>query len=116
MALTDLARSLRRNQTEAEKVLWRQLRAKQMLGYKFRRQFPIAPYIVDFVCLDLKLIIELDGSQHVEQAAADLTRTVFLNQCGFEVVRFWNNDVFEDFNGVLESIRLKAIAQVKKKA
>ncbi len=110
MALTDLARKLRKNQTDAEKILWRQLRGRQMLQYKFRRQFPIDPYIVDFVCLDLKLILELDGSQHIEQAEADLTRTGFLNQCGFEVIRFWNNDVFENLDGVLESIRLVILA------
>ncbi|MCK5478802.1 MAG: endonuclease domain-containing protein [Methylococcales bacterium] len=67
MALTHLARNLRKNQTDAEQVLWFQLRRKRFLNYKFRRQFPIEPYIVDFICLELKLIIELDGSQHIDQ-------------------------------------------------
>ena len=73
---------------------------------KFRRQFPIEPYIADFVCLELKLIIELDGSQHFDQIAYDNERTDFLKQRGFKVLRFWNNDVFKNTEGVLESIRL----------
>ncbi len=73
---------------------------------KFRRQFPIEPYIADFVCLEPKLIIELDGSQHFDQAAYDNERTDFLEQRGFKVLRFWNNDVFKNTEGVLESIRL----------
>ena len=66
MALTHLARNLRKNQTNVEQILWLQLRNRRFLNYKFRRQFPIEPYIVDFICLELKLIIELDGSQHNE--------------------------------------------------
>ena len=100
MTLTHLARNLRKNQTDAEQMIWLQLKAKRFLGHKFRRQFPVDPYIVDFICLDLKLIIELDGSQHVEQVDKDDDRTLFLNQRGFKVVRFWNNEVFENLDGV----------------
>jgi len=104
MTFTQLARNLRKNQTDAEQVLWLQLRNRRFLNYKFRRQFVIEPYIVDFVCLDLKLIIELDGSQHNEEVDAE--RTLFLNQLGFKVVRFWNNDVFTNLEGILEKIAL----------
>lgn len=106
MALMHLARNLRKNQTDAEQILWFQLRGKRFLNYKFRRQFPIEPYIVDFICLELKLIIELDGSQHIDQLDNDAERTKVLNQCGFKVIRFWNNELFDNFDGVLESIRL----------
>ncbi len=81
-----------------------QLRNRRLLNYKFKRQFVIKPYIVDFVCLELKLIIELDGSQHNEQV--DYERTVFLNQQGFKLIRFWNNDLFTNLEGVLEQIAL----------
>jgi len=113
MDLTNLARSLRKNQTDAEQIIWLQLRAKRFLNYKFRRQFPIEPYIVDFICLDLKLIIELDGSQHIAQQTADLERTYFLNNRGFKVIRFWNNDVFNNLGAVLESLRLHVKPQEK---
>jgi len=109
MAYIDLARNLRKNQTDAEQILWLKLRNRRFLNVKFRRQFTIEPYIVDFVCLDLKLIIELDGSQHIEQAEFDRERTLFLNQRGFKVIRFWNNDLFTQIEVVLESIRLAVI-------
>ncbi|MEO1889054.1 MAG: DUF559 domain-containing protein, partial [Cycloclasticus sp.] len=76
----------------------------QLLGYRFRRQHPIKNYIVDFVCLDSKLIIELDGGQHMDQHAYDQQRNQVLNQEGFEVLRFWNNEIIENLNGVLEDI------------
>jgi very-short-patch-repair endonuclease len=106
LTLTNNARSLRKNQTDVERLLWQKLRNRQLLNVKFRRQFPIEPYIADFVCLELKLIIELDGSQHFDQIAYDNERTDFLKQRGFKVLRFWNNDVFKNTEGVLESIRL----------
>jgi len=112
MTFTQLARNLRKNQTDAEQVLWLQFRNRRFLNYKFRRQFVIEPYIVDFVCLDLKLIIELDGSQHNEEVDAE--RTLFLTQLGFKVVRFWNNDVFTNLEGVLEQIRLTVKALIEK--
>jgi len=111
MPLTHLARNLRKNQTDTEQILWLQLRKKRFLKYKFRRQFPIEPYVVDFICLELKLIIELDGSQHSEQVDQDAERTLFLNQRGFKVLRFWNNEVFRNLEGVMESLRLVVEAQ-----
>jgi very-short-patch-repair endonuclease len=102
--LTDKARLLRKNQTDAEQLLWKQLRNRQLYNCKFRRQFPIAPYIADFACLELKLIIELDGGQHANQAHYDDQRTLFLEQRGFKVLRFWNNEVIDNMAGVFESI------------
>ena len=105
MTSTNKARSLRKNQTDAEHLLWQKLRNRQLLNVKFRRQFPIEPYIADFVCLELKLIIELDGSQHFDQVMYDNERSDFLKQRGFKVFRFWNNDVFKNTQTVMESIR-----------
>jgi very-short-patch-repair endonuclease len=106
MNLINKAKTLRKNQTDVEQLLWRQLRNRQLCQQKFRRQFPIDPYIVDFVCLELKLIIELDGGQHADQIQYDNNRSLFLGQRGFMVLRFWNNDVIENMEGVLEAIRL----------
>ena len=101
MNLTTKARNLRKNQTDVEQILWQQLRSRQLLNCKFRRQMPFAPYIVDFVCLDHHLIIELDGSQHQEQKTYDEKRSAFLQNHGFTVLRFWNNEVIENLAGVL---------------
>ena len=98
------ARALRRNQTETEKRLWRFLRSRELLGQKFRRQQPMGPYIADFCCLERKLIVELDGGQHAAQKLKDHRRTRFLEQEGFKVIRFWDNEVFENTPGVLETI------------
>ena len=95
---------LRKIPTEAEQKLWSRLRRKQLLGYRFRRQRPIGPYIVDFVCLQVSLIIEVDGGQHAEQIAKDEARTRFLEKEGFRVIRFWNNDVLANTDGVVKSI------------
>ncbi len=113
MNLTNKARSLRKNQTDVEQLVWKHLRNRQFYNYKFRRQFPIEPYIADFVCLDLKLIIELDGGQHASQIDYDNQRSLFLEQRGFKVIRFWNNDVIENTVGVLEAIHL-AILEITK--
>ncbi|MEM9989074.1 MAG: primosomal protein N', partial [Pseudomonadota bacterium] len=102
--LVQKAKELRTNMTEAEKKLWYHLRNQQM-GVKFRRQYQITPYIIDFVCLEKKLIIELDGGQHDQQKLYDQTRDAFLKQQGFQVLRFWNNEVFENLEGVLSRIR-----------
>ena len=75
-----------------------------MLGYKFRRQLPIGPFIVDFCCLERKLVVELDGSQHAVQQEADTIRTEWLNQEGFRVIRFWDNEVFKNTEGVMAVI------------
>jgi len=86
--LKTIARNLRNNQTDSEKLLWSHLRNRQIAGFKFRRQFPIEAYIVDFACISYNLIIELDGGQHTETADHDEARTKFLNEKGFKVIRF----------------------------
>ncbi len=101
----NLARTLRRNQTGAEKCLWAKLRNHQLGGHKFRRQVSIEGYVVDFICLDGKLIVELDGGHHAEQTLADARRTRELELRGYHVIRFWNNDILSNIDGVLESIR-----------
>ena len=98
------AKALRQRQTDAEGLLWHYLRKKQLGGYKFRRQQPIGPYIVDFACMPEKLLVELDGGQHAERAAHDERRDAFLRSKGFRVLRFWNNEVFENCFGVLERV------------
>ena len=98
------AKALRQNQTNAEGLLWHYLRNKQLDGHKFRRQQPIGPYIVDFACLPRKLIVELDGGQHAKQKTYDEKRDTFLKDKGYRILRFWNNEVFENCFGVLESI------------
>ena len=100
----DLARELRKNLTDAEQRLWSHLRHRQIGHCRFRRQAPIGPYIVDFVCFEKRLIVELDGSQHAVQVEADVRRTNWFNAQGFRVIRFWNHQVFEDREGVLEAI------------
>ncbi|HVU82475.1 MAG TPA: endonuclease domain-containing protein, partial [Rhodanobacteraceae bacterium] len=99
----DHTKSLRQSQTDAEALLWRHLRNAQ-LGAKFRRQHRVAGYILDFASLERGLAIELDGSQHFDQVAYDERRTASLESLGFRVLRFWNNDVFQRTNDVLESI------------
>jgi very-short-patch-repair endonuclease len=89
------ARKLRKNMTDAERALWARIRRRQILDCKFRRQQPLGDYIVDFVCLEKKLIIELDGGQHIEQEEYDSRRTHWLEEQGFRVLRFWNHDVFK---------------------
>lgn len=97
------ARNLRKNSTDAEKHLWYNLRANR-LGFKFKRQVPMGTYIVDFVCLEKRLIIELDGGQHLDNQAYDLKRTDWLQLQGFKVIRFWNHDVLQQTTSVLEVI------------
>ena len=99
----DRARQMRREPTEAEYKLWFYLRAEQ-LGVKFRRQLPLGDYIVDFVCLPNKLIVELDGGQHTRQRDYDEQRTRWLNSQGFQVLRFWNCDVLDDVETVIDVI------------
>jgi very-short-patch-repair endonuclease len=104
LKLTQYAKELRQNMTDAEQRLWKHLRAHRLNGAKFRRQHPIANYIVDFVCLDASLIVELDGGQHAEQIGYDQKRDALLKQHGFTVLRFWNNDVLQNTEGVLTAI------------
>lgn len=98
------ARGLRRRQTDAERRLWHALRNRALERRKFRRQHPIGNYIVDLVCLDAKLLIELDGSQHLEQATYDQRRQVYLELRGFRVLRFWDDELLKDLQPVLEVI------------
>ena len=98
------ARKLRRNSTDVERKLWHRIRDKQIDEFRFRRQRPIGKYIVDFVCLDAKLIVELDGGQHAGDAAYDQRRTAFLESLGYAVLRFWNNEVIENMDGVLQRL------------
>ena len=98
------AKALRQRQTDAEGLLWHYLRKKQLGGFKFRRQQPIGPYIVDFACMPEMLLVELDGGQHAERAAHDQRRDAFLRSKGFRVLRFWNNEAFENCFGVLERV------------
>lgn len=102
--IKDFSRALRNEMTEAELHLWQRLRARQILGFKFRRQHPIGSYILDFACLDIKLAIEVDGGQHNEIQSQDILRSAWLETQGWKVVRFWNNEVLQNIDGVLEQI------------
>ncbi|WP_339523030.1 endonuclease domain-containing protein [Pseudomonas sp. EA_35y_Pfl2_R111] len=104
--MSERARTLRREMTEAEWCLWYQLRAHRFMGLKFKRQKPFGCYIVDFVCQERRLIIELDGGQHVQQAAYDEQRDDWLRAQGFDVLRFWNHEVLLQTDAVLEQLRL----------
>ena len=98
------ARTLRQNRTDAEGLLWQYLRNKQLAGHKFRRQQSIGPYIVDFACMAQRLLVELDGGQHAEEQTYDQERDAFLRARGYNILRFWNNEVFENCFAVLERI------------
>lgn len=102
-AKRNLARSLRKASTEAEQRLWHHLRRNQLEGQHFRRQHPIGPYVVDFVCLDAHLIVETDGSQHQDNEH-DSIRDAFLARYGFRVLRFWNNETLGQTEAVLAAI------------
>jgi len=101
---TDRARSLRVNQTDTEGRLWGELRNRQLGGWKWKRQVPKGSYIVDFLCVEASLVLELDGGQHLEQAAYDARRTKYLEGLGLRVLRFWCNEVFENLDGVCGTI------------
>jgi very-short-patch-repair endonuclease len=102
--LTTHARSLRGDMTEAEKKLWQAIRSNQIENCRFRRQHPIDPYIADFACIDKRVVIELDGGQHQDQETYDERRTEHMQAQGWKVVRFWNNDVLNNLDGVLTRI------------
>ena len=107
---TEFAKRLRRNMTDAERRLWSKLRSKQFLGMKFRRQHPIGPFIVDFVCLENNLVIELDGGQHALDDDKDSARDEWLINEGFTVLRYWNNEALMETSSVLEDIKHKIMA------
>jgi len=96
------ARPLRRNATDAERLLWDRLRNRKLADHKFRRQATVGPYIVDFLCPEARFVIEADGGQHSDEA--DATRTAFLTARGLRVLRFWNHDILANIDGVLEAI------------
>ena len=98
------ARKLRRSETDAERKIWQQLRSHNLNGVKFRRQHPVGPYIIDFICINEKLVIELDGSQHQRQEDYDAERTAYLERNGYRVMRFWDNDVLLRTDDVMQVI------------
>ena len=103
----NLAKSLRKNMTEQERKLWNILRNHKFYGYEIRRQYPIGDYIVDFICRSKKIIIEIDGGQHNTDKIIDYDkkRSSFLEQLGYKVVRFWNNDVDNNLEGVYDELK-----------
>ncbi len=102
--LTPIARRLRRDMTDAERLLWPRLRGGQLDGRKFVKQFPIGPAVADFACRSARLVVELDGGQHASAVEADAERTRMIEAHGYIVIRFWNSDVTSNLDGVLESI------------
>ena len=104
----DNAKGMRSEMTEAELKLWNALRANRLMGLKFRRQIPIGPFIADFACPSKRLIVEADGSQHADNMDYDTKRTVFLEQSGWTVLRFWNDDILRDIDGVCQHIVIHA--------
>ena len=99
-----IARKLRKNMSDAEQLLWRHLRDRQLGGYKFRRQHPIGTFVVDFVCLEKELVIEVDGGQHAKQLEPDVKRSDYLKEKGYRILRFWNNEVLQERESVLSVI------------
>lgn len=113
MNLKKNSKRLRNNQTDAEYELWQHLRMRQILGIRFRRQVILKHYIVDFVAKALKLIIEVDGSQHMKNIIYDRKRTLTLNNLNYKVLRFWNNEVLEDIDAVMEIIYWEVKTRLK---
>jgi very-short-patch-repair endonuclease len=107
ISLKDRAKVLRRNSTMAEKKLWSLLRKMQQCGYKFRRQAPLGDFVVDFICYEAKLIIELDGRDHIDKKRLDLYRTKHLESMGFTIMRFWNYEVFTQTKTIIDKIKSK---------
>lgn len=111
--LTSRARRLRGEATDVERLLWSKLRARQLLGAKFVRQFAVGGYIADFACREHRLIVELDGSQHLDNDY-DLTRTESLQSLGYKLLRFWNRDVIEDLDGVVSMIEAEPTLAIQR--
>jgi very-short-patch-repair endonuclease len=97
------ARRLRQSSTDAERRMWSALRDRRLTRYKFRRQHPVGDFILDFACTEFRLVIELDGGQHADDPA-DIRRTAWLEGQGWKVIRFWNNDILTNTDGVLQAI------------
>jgi very-short-patch-repair endonuclease len=90
--------------TDAERLLWRHLRNRELGGWKFKRQYPVGPFIVDFICVEKNVVIEVDGGQHAENEEQDIQRSAYLNRMGYRVKRFWNNEVLLETEAVLTAI------------
>ena len=105
-------RRMRQDQTEAERLIWSAIRSRRLGGFKFRRQVWIGSYIADFLCAEAGLVVELDGSQHGAAEAYDMRRDVSLDEAGYRTLRFWNNDVTGNLDGVLKTILLTCEAHV----
>ena len=101
-------RQLRHEPTDAEMLLWKHIRNRKLAGLKFRRQHPIGRFVADFCCEEEKLVVELDGGQHAENADRDEQRTQYIEKFGYRVVRYWNNEVLSNIEGVLADIRTNA--------
>ncbi len=102
--LTRFARELRKNQSDTERVLWHYLRNRHLMNLKFRRQEPIGNYIADFMCYEKRLIVEVDGGQHTIQEEYDRRRSEWIEKQGFRILRFWDNEVLENMEGVIYRI------------
>jgi very-short-patch-repair endonuclease len=103
-ARKEIARTLRRTPTDAENKLWSRLRNRRLGGFKFRRQFPLAGFVADFCCFERKVVIEVDGSQHIDQTDRDDNRSVSMAELGFRTLRFWNHDVLQNMDVVCQQI------------
>ena len=108
----DFSRKLRGEMTDAESCLWRRLRSRQIYGLKFRRQHPVGKYILDLACIEATLVIEVDGGQHNEMSINDGQRTAWLETQGWKVLRFWNNEILQNIEGVLAEV-LNALSKDK---
>jgi very-short-patch-repair endonuclease len=104
ISTSSFARNLRSNSTDSEIKLWFRLKNRQLKNFKFRRQAPVGKYIVDFICHEKGLVVEVDGGQHMDASKADGMRTVWLESHGYRVIRFWNNQVLEETDAVLQEI------------
>ncbi len=100
------ARELRRDMSRAERICWKLLRDRRLSGVKFRRQHPLGPYFADFACVSRKLVIEIDGEHHAYQVEADARRTAFMERAGWQVLRFWANEVVENPEGIWSAIEI----------
>jgi len=104
MSNRDRARFLRTNMTDTERFVWQRIRRCQLAGFKFRRQHPMGPFIVDFICLERKLVLELDGGQHAERVEYDAERTAWLEERGYRVFRVWNFEAIDEWDATAERI------------
>jgi len=110
---TRLAQSLRKRIVPAESLLWKALRNRALAGFKFRRQHPIGPYIVDFACVECHRVIEVDGQSHLAVKIVDKERSRFIADAGWHVIRFWNTEVYEDIEPVKEAIYRECVRRAK---